>query len=65
MARLYGPADRLVADVLPLPAGVLEVHKTGEFPRPDHAKVEGLDKETDPIIAAIEKDENLRMGGKS
>ena len=39
--------------------------KTGEFPRPDHAKVEGLDKETDPIIAAIEKDENLRMGGKS
>jgi C4-dicarboxylate transporter, DctQ subunit len=39
--------------------------QTGEFPRPDHAKVEGLDQETDPIIAAIEKDENLRMGGKS
>ena len=39
--------------------------QTGEFPRPDHAKVEGLDQETDPILAAIEKDENLRMGGKS
>lgn len=39
--------------------------QTGEFPRPDHAKVEGLDRETDPILAAIEKDENLRMGGKS
>ena len=39
--------------------------QTGEFPRPDHAKVEGLDQETDPIMAAIEKDENLRMGGKS
>ena len=39
--------------------------QTGEFPRPDHAKVEGLDQEADPIMAAIEKDENLRMGGKS
>lgn len=39
--------------------------QTGEFPLPDHAKVEGLDQETDPILAAIEKDENLRMGGKS
>lgn len=39
--------------------------QTGKFPRPDHAKVEGLDQETDPILAAIEKDENLRMGGKS
>lgn len=39
--------------------------QTGEFPRPDHAKVEGLDQDTDPILAAIEKDENLRMGGKS
>jgi C4-dicarboxylate transporter DctQ subunit len=39
--------------------------QTGEFPRPDHAKVEGLDEESDPIMAAIEKDENLRMGGKS
>lgn len=39
--------------------------KTGEFPRPDHAKVEGIDPDTYPTIAAIEKDENLRMGGKS
>jgi len=39
--------------------------QTGEFPRPDHAKVEGLDTEADPIMAAIEKDEHLRMGGKS
>jgi C4-dicarboxylate transporter DctQ subunit len=39
--------------------------QTGEFPRPDHAKVEGLDVEADPIMAAIEKDEQLRMGGKS
>jgi C4-dicarboxylate transporter DctQ subunit len=39
--------------------------KTGEFPRPDHARVEGLDTGTDPIMAAIEKDENLRMGGKA
>src|SRR5512134_2012877 len=38
--------------------------QTGEFPRPDHAKVEGLDQEADPIMAAIEKDKNLRMGGK-
>jgi C4-dicarboxylate transporter DctQ subunit len=38
--------------------------QTGEFPRPDHAKVEGLDEEVGPITAAIEKDENLRMGGK-
>ncbi len=39
--------------------------QTGDFPRPDHAKVEGLDQEADPIMAAIEKDENLRMGGKA
>ncbi len=39
--------------------------RTGEFPRPDHAKVEGLDQGADPIMAAIEKDEQLRMGGKS
>ena len=39
--------------------------QTGDFPRPDHAKVEGLDHEADPIMAAIEKDENIRMGGKA
>jgi C4-dicarboxylate transporter DctQ subunit len=39
--------------------------QTGEFPRPAHAKVEGLDTEADPIMAAIEKDEHLRMGGKA
>jgi C4-dicarboxylate transporter DctQ subunit len=39
--------------------------QTDEFPRPDHAKVEGLDEEADPLMAAIEKDENLRMGGRS
>jgi C4-dicarboxylate transporter DctQ subunit len=38
--------------------------RTGEFPRPDHAKVEGLDMEAEPEMAAIEKDKNLRMGGK-
>src|SRR5512134_2535160 len=31
-----------------------EFVRTGEFPRPDHAKVEGLDQEADPIMAAIE-----------
>jgi C4-dicarboxylate transporter DctQ subunit len=39
--------------------------RTGEFPRPEHAKVEGLDVEADPIMAAIQKDEQLRMGGKA
>ena len=39
--------------------------QTGDFPRPDHAKVEGIDPDADPILAAIEKDENLRMGGRS
>jgi len=39
--------------------------RTGAFPRPDHAKVEGLDPDAYPAIVAIEKDENLRMGGKS
>jgi C4-dicarboxylate transporter DctQ subunit len=39
--------------------------RTGEFPRPDHARVEGIDQDADPIMAAIEKDENLRMGGRS
>jgi C4-dicarboxylate transporter DctQ subunit len=40
--------------------------KTGHFPRPDHTKVEGIDaEETDPIAAAIEADEQIRMGGKS
>ncbi len=39
--------------------------RTGEFPRPDHAKVEGIDLETEPEIAAIEADEQVRMGGKT
>ena len=39
--------------------------KTGEFPRPDHAKVEGIDLETEPEMAAIEADEQVRMGGKT
>jgi C4-dicarboxylate transporter DctQ subunit len=39
--------------------------KTGHFPRPDHGKVEGIETETDPIAAAIEADDQIRMGGKS
>ena len=38
--------------------------QTGHFPRPDHTKVEGLE-DGEPITAAIRRDENLRMGGKS
>lgn len=38
---------------------------TGDLPRVDHAHVEGVDLDTDPEIAAIEADKNLRMGGKS
>ncbi|MFO1127285.1 MAG: TRAP transporter small permease [Rhodospirillales bacterium] len=38
-------------------------NRTGEFPRPDHTKVEGIDAE--PELTAIEKDEEIRMGGKS
>jgi C4-dicarboxylate transporter, DctQ subunit len=39
--------------------------KTGEFPRPDHMKVEGIDLETEPELAAIEADKQIRMGGKT
>ena len=39
--------------------------QTGHFPRPDHAKVEGIDLETAPGLAAIEADDQIRMGGKS
>jgi C4-dicarboxylate transporter DctQ subunit len=39
--------------------------RTGEFPRPDHTKVEGIDLETEPELAAIEADKEIRMGGKT
>ncbi len=39
--------------------------KTGHLARVDHSHVEGVDLDTDPEIAAIEADENVRMGGKS
>jgi C4-dicarboxylate transporter DctQ subunit len=39
--------------------------RTGEFPRPDHTKVEGIDLEKEPELAAIEADKEIRMGGKS
>lgn len=39
--------------------------KTGEYPRPDHMKVEGIDLETEPELAAIEADKQIRMGGKT
>jgi C4-dicarboxylate transporter DctQ subunit len=36
-------------------------NKTGHLPRPDHAKVEGVESPAD----ILERDENVRMGGKS
>lgn len=39
--------------------------RTGHIARADHSKVEGIDSETDPEIAAIEADPNIRMGGKA
>lgn len=39
--------------------------KTGHLARVDHSHVEGVDLENDPEVAAIEADENIRMGGKS
>ncbi|MBK8176366.1 MAG: TRAP transporter small permease [Rhodospirillales bacterium] len=38
--------------------------KTGHVARVDHAHVEGIDMDTDPEIAAIDADKNIRMGGK-
>jgi C4-dicarboxylate transporter DctQ subunit len=38
--------------------------KTGHVARVDHAHVEGIDMDTDPEIAAIDADKNVRMGGK-
>lgn len=38
--------------------------KTGHLARVDHGHVEGVDLDTDPEIAAIEADKNIRMGGK-
>lgn len=37
---------------------------TGHLARVDHGHVEGVDLDTDPEIAAIEADKNIRMGGK-
>lgn len=38
--------------------------KTGHVMRVDHGHVEGIDLDTDPMIAAIDADKNIRMGGK-
>ena len=38
--------------------------KTGHLARVDHGHVEGIDLDTDPMIAAIDLDKNIRMGGK-
>jgi TRAP-type C4-dicarboxylate transport system permease small subunit len=37
---------------------------TGHVARVDHGHVEGIDLDTDPEIAAIDADKNIRMGGK-
>jgi len=37
---------------------------TGHFPRPDAAKVEGIDLDAEPTVAAIERGPDIRMGGK-
>ncbi len=37
---------------------------TGHLARVDHGHVEGIDLDTDPMIAAIDLDKNIRMGGK-
>jgi C4-dicarboxylate transporter DctQ subunit len=39
--------------------------KTGHLPRADHSFVEGLERGKDPDLAALETDEDLRMGGKA
>jgi C4-dicarboxylate transporter DctQ subunit len=60
--RLQRHSARFVADVLPLPAGDLELLKTGELPHHDHGHVDGLEEEVPPVdFDPYGMDDNLHM----